>query len=400
VAIVHLYGSNLESGYFLSAHEIIHPLPNNIHNTTYRIETATNYYMKTFQRIPSSIIINTVSWDLQGMYQNSFQISDFESNLLCLLRLISKIVGYEVPMGFRTSPVGEKGHNADSVTLMNDVIRKLYLEGKCNVLYDYDRDMWSIFNFERYPDNCALMFQDKVHPNSYFTKQAAEKMLGRLYSNYYFSRSIPVSYYAGDKIINNNNVNVRFIKSNSTQIIYYTTYINNLRLKWTLNAQFETLSRWLFMSKGDILTLDSKVINTIPTLDMPNVFDERRYSVTTRQNINYLITPNERFEVFEVTNDLAFLIFQVPSSNYFTEIDDFWFKEDLFRKGDRIENIYQDHTLLRYYNDKRVYVVLNKTKWGIPNVYSLISHGYDLENVIVLREKLFLEVLPYSGHLV
>jgi len=107
-----------------------------------------------------------------------------------------------VEVGLRTavwfpSKESVKGKD-DLIADMNEIIRDVSIQVNCS-LYDYDRDVWSLFDFQHTSEsNHNKIFREKgsVDPIARYSASAAEKMLGRQYSAAYWGRGAAAGLYA------------------------------------------------------------------------------------------------------------------------------------------------------------------------------------------------------------
>lgn len=307
------------------------PLIGNIHGTKYRIQTTLRIYKQLFDRYPTTIIMNTILWDLQGMSNHTVKFSDIKQNLLSMISLVKSIVGTESAIGLRTAPAGVSGFN--SINIMNKIIREIFEEKNCSILYDYDKDVWSTLNFEINADNHALLFVDSHHPNGAFTTNGAEKMLNTSYSSYYEQHNVNVNYL---DLISNSNYKIKFLRSLSPANIstnYFSHCINNTRYKYLLNVSEKDLGHWMYASKGDYFLLPIEKLQLIPTLPMQPILDGKLRGIVTKTKEMYLILIEPESKVHEVSNFSIFSIFHVEKSNILFDVPDFWIKE--LRKGER-----------------------------------------------------------------
>jgi hypothetical protein len=398
IAAVHIYGSNPEQSYFQSW-EAVTPLVGNIHNTTYRIQTMLQAYFQRFDRNPTAIMINTILWDLHGESQHAFNIEHFRQNLLFLISLVRKSMGCKVNVGFRTAPTGID--NYFRANILNEIIRDVFEQGHSSIIYDYDKDMWSTLNFVRDQDNHALLFngsKTEHHPNDFFRRNAAEKMLHTSYSSYYAMNhsNLSVKWFAL-AAINNSNFNINFMRSeNNVYDTYYTKIEGNKRYKWKVNISELSLGRWMHVSKGDFLSVPIKILDFFPTFNMPPFFDGNLRGVVTKSQNMFLIRWSEHFLVFQVAHITTFSLFHVEQSNLLTDIDDFWFNE---MHIEQMADLYADGTLLKLHACKQVYIVSNFTKKTVRSMDVIYAKGLDLEKVKIIKYSYLLDILPDGGEL-
>jgi hypothetical protein len=179
VAYAQIYGSNAVGPYRKYGIN-----PSDIYDhTTARLNLSISTYISLYG-LPDRIIFNTVQWDVAHLIQHvkKFNIKDvaikFKSNVLARLNEIVHLVGESVDVGVRTGP--RSLYHLDLVHVFNELVREIALE-KNLTLYDYDVDMWSSVDFDLKME--THLFRDWIHPKYPYTAVAADKMLGRQFSN-------------------------------------------------------------------------------------------------------------------------------------------------------------------------------------------------------------------------
>jgi len=113
-----------------------------------------------------------------------------------------ELAGATVEVGLRTavwfpSKESVKGKD-DLIADMNEIIRDVSIQVNCS-LYDYDRDVWSLFDFQHTSEsNHNKIFREKgsVDPIARYSASAAEKMLGRQNWAAYWGRGAAAGLYA------------------------------------------------------------------------------------------------------------------------------------------------------------------------------------------------------------
>ena len=179
VASVQLFGSNATGPY--RSHIVKFP-NDTFDNTRPRIDLSISSYKKLFG-LPDRVIFQTVQWDVAHLnimktFDISLAKSRFRSNFLSRIEEISLLVGPTVDVGLRTAP--RSNFRRDLVDHFNHIIREISAE-RGLTLYDYDMDLWTSVS-----NNVAMeshLFRDWVHPRRPYSERAAEKMLGRHFSN-------------------------------------------------------------------------------------------------------------------------------------------------------------------------------------------------------------------------
>ena len=178
VAFVHIFGSNATGPY----HNNLGNNPLDIYeDTVARLKLSVSLYQSLYGS-PDRVILQTAQWD-NHYYRNhkidlKVIISKFTNNTNLRLDELLQMVDKSVDVGLRTAVWCRVGGN--QLHNVNQIIRDIAKERNLT-LYDFDYDIWSTINYDKKQQSHILL--DQVHPKPIYTARAAEKMLGRLYSN-------------------------------------------------------------------------------------------------------------------------------------------------------------------------------------------------------------------------
>ena len=214
LAFVHHFGSHPWGPY----HSIgnVNNRSDPLISTKPRLERAIQLYMSKVGR-PTRIFYNSELWDAVGVYTHAMSVGNdnitipthpsYQENLRTFeMRLHERIDGiletvalYDVSMGSNTTvpvslpPVEVALHttcwvvkHADRVRDYNDIIRRVSISRNLT-LYDFDRDCWGTMK-DHPPNSGYFILRDFIHPRTYFTGPAGEKMLCNVYSSYFYYR--------------------------------------------------------------------------------------------------------------------------------------------------------------------------------------------------------------------
>jgi hypothetical protein len=179
IASVQLFGSNATGPY--RSHVIMFP-NDTFDNTKPRINLSVSSY-KTLFGLPDRVIFQTVQWDAATLniiheFDVAEEMSRFRYNTNSRLDEILLLVGPTVDVGLRTAP--RSIFRRDLVEHFNRVLREIASK-RGMTIYDYDVDLWTSVN-----NNLTMeshLFRDWVHPKRPYSERAADKMLGRHFSN-------------------------------------------------------------------------------------------------------------------------------------------------------------------------------------------------------------------------
>ena len=169
---------------------------------------------------------------------------------------------------------------------LNDVYRGLFYTGEVDLFFDYDKDLWSMVNFEYNWDNRDFIFKDDGrHPDQHFQGPAADKMLGRLYSSNYhiFDKDKGKRERDVVSLLADPNLDVRLAMVEkvvisgenvptginvSTSILYYITRDSDTkkRIKWAgTDLTLNTAAFCLHVGIGEVLFLPSSLLAQLST---------------------------------------------------------------------------------------------------------------------------------------
>jgi hypothetical protein len=179
VAYVQIYGSNAVGPYRKFGID-----PRDVYDhTTARLNLSISSYISLYG-LPDRIMFQTVQWDVAHLVNSvrKFNVTDvaikFKSNILARIDDIVHLVGESVDVGVRTGP--RSIYHYDLVHALNEMVREIAFERNLT-LYDYDVDVWSSVDFNLKME--THLFRDWIHPKYPYTAVAADKMLGRQFSN-------------------------------------------------------------------------------------------------------------------------------------------------------------------------------------------------------------------------
>jgi hypothetical protein len=179
VAYAQIYGSNAVGPYRKYGID-----PKDVYDhTTARLNLSISSYISLYG-LPDRIMFQTVQWDVAHLVNSvrKFNVTDvaikFKSNILARIDDIVHLVGESVDVGVRTGP--RSIYHYDLVHALNEMVREIAFERNLT-LYDYDVDVWSSVDFNLKME--THLFRDWIHPKYPYTAVAADKMLGRQFSN-------------------------------------------------------------------------------------------------------------------------------------------------------------------------------------------------------------------------
>jgi len=409
VAMVHLYGSNADEPYYTPASEEKHPLVGNNRSTLYRVKASLAFYRDSFGHSPTAIFLNTIIWDSHAgsvkIYRYADPPFDFRANTIALVKAVRAEAGRGVLVGLRTSPISISKEFSSQMKEMNAVYRDLFANGLVDLLFDYDKDVWSLVNFEYNWDNRDILLKDDGrHPQVFFQGTATEKMLGRLFSqNYLIFRKVKDE----TKFFSDEHLDVRLATTKSDKaaegvsVYYYISRdpVSKKRIKWSGVPSLAFASSCLHVGPGDVLTLPLELLNSMETREMPAIlfFNETHkfHAVETTSGALY-ITREKHCSAVSLPNTSLFpiVIPEFRPENIIRNVDDFWFYDVKI-----FQNTFQDGSLVRLFNDKTIYLVRENARLKIPSLDVFVSHGYDFDQVKVVEDPFLLDILPLAGSL-
>ena len=178
VAFVHIFGSNATGPY----HNNLGNNPLDIYeDTVARLNLSISLYQSLYGS-PDRVILQTAQWDNHYYRNNKVDlkviINTFTNNTNLRLNELLQMVDKSVDVGLRTAVWCRIGGN--QLHTVNQIIRDIAKERNLT-LYDFDYDIRSTINYDKKQQSHILF--DQVHPKPTYTARAAEKMLGRQYSN-------------------------------------------------------------------------------------------------------------------------------------------------------------------------------------------------------------------------
>ena len=216
LAFVHHFGSHPWGPY----HSIgnVNNRSDPLISTLPRLERAIQLYMNKVGR-PSRIFYNSELWDAVAIYSHAMSVGNdnitiptsplYQENLRSFeMRLHERIDGilgavalYDasmrsnntIPLSLPLPPVEVALRttcwvvkHADRLRDYNDIIRRVSLSRNLT-LYDFDRDCWGTMK-DHPPNSGYFILRDFIHPRTYFTGPAGEKMLCNVYSSFFYYR--------------------------------------------------------------------------------------------------------------------------------------------------------------------------------------------------------------------
>lgn len=466
IASVHLLGSASNGPYYYNQNGTFFETP-------YRIQKSISWYAEKYG-VPDRILFHTLLWDKQKVYEEYFPlviessnteiwqstIRNYEINTNKRINEIIELLrefypSSSIELGLRTSVWKTDRCEGGLLDLMNKMTVNIAKYRNLS-FYDYDRDAWSIVNFDR--NYQSYLFRDKLHPNKILSVSAAKKLLNMQYTrNYYFMNmslysvlsndaivnihksklsmmDVRVSEFSEfeelDSLVNNQHINIddfhtkvlrhnQGIAKNST---YYYTHLIESGYRKIFMLEFGQLKH-LFLNSGDVLSISS--IDSIHKLtprsanlrydSIPHIFnieifdsnnnhhshDDTLYHITTVSNYTYLVETNGKthnITHLKLKGNLHIyqLIDKVFKINYIDQnIDEFWIYEYLFPHGYYVwpTEIYDEKALVKCHKHHQIFVVLNNTRHGIKSMKEFTQKGYDLDKIIS-HECFYINTIP------
>lgn len=168
-------------------------------DTKPRVEFILENYLNKFG-FPDVVIFHSTQWDVKPIWMghdNFIQehwyehLEKFRKNVNRRIDQIELILSnylensYDdrhIRIGLRTSVVNRDIVERELVHTFNDITRSIAMDRRL-ILFDYNSDVWSVENFNYNSSTYEHLFRDFVHPNMKRSILAAEKILGRRYTN-------------------------------------------------------------------------------------------------------------------------------------------------------------------------------------------------------------------------
>jgi len=447
LASVHIYGTNSTGPYyggFVNTAQDIYA------DTTPRIAKAVELFMTEFGA-PDHIIIHTAQWDIRALAAYLGQISaqhnssllhreveTFRRNLGARLDELARLAP-SAQLGLRTAAFSMQVENPEMQYDFNRVIRETATARRLP-LVDLDKDLWSNEGFAR--NNTAAfarLFRDFIHPRDTFLVIAGDELLNALYSRFSFwpqnSQSSygnssasplysvdepfqPTGALAWELFLRRTSLNFRVVhmaaasdnsssNSSSEGTWFYSGVVNGTRWAWRLGSSQDAaaFNAWLRVPGSQVLELQLPAPTSLPKeLPMPSL---GLLTAKTGSPVAVQLSSGQLFlvdfslggfkdggirrvpslETLPYFNILPANVHREPEWEIITQSQD-------FHENFAVADIFHDSALIRYYKEKEIFWVLNKTKHSFSNWAAFVSHGLDTSAVVAVYVKSDMDLLP------
>jgi hypothetical protein len=197
LSATHIYGSSDAGPYFRG---FINKPGFDYLDTKPRVQFILENYMNKFG-FPDVVIFHSTQWDTKLYYDvpgNPYRkvpwnetLAMYEANInrrvdqleLILQNYTENSLNHgHTRIGLRTSVINLEWPQHPLLMAINNITRTIAKQRHL-ILFDYNDDLWSFLHNQYYGPYKEAMFRDIVHPNTKRCIIAAEKILGRRYSN-------------------------------------------------------------------------------------------------------------------------------------------------------------------------------------------------------------------------
>jgi hypothetical protein len=433
---MHLYGSSRDGPYYISNIENPTP-PKLVRGTDYRIRNGLNEFINKFG-VPDKIVLETINWDNMAVGEKKMELHEYKINTMRAVQLIRSIVGTTngTEIALRTSPIGKY---PGFFYQLNTLAREVAVENQITI-FDWSNDLWSVLQYDITQDNSEILLRDVSHPKIYYSRLAALKQLGSLYSRFHFENgTIPSRDYTIDSLTPKyTGVRIYLMQTLRTSTPYQDHSTGNTMSNVTGNSKinnkmgleilekpkeylwFQDEERDLYyihetedgqryrignitnrdirvlgLGIGDIMTVTQNIIQSIPIWTnapiIPPMFTDKLVGVLTKSGKTYVMFRNH---FIARAADQKTVLKHLYSSleDVFVDVDDFWFTH-IPEFYDIAKDFYAENSLLRYHKDRTVYVVRNGLRCAIQNVQVMFRNGWDFSEVKVLLHEELLTIL-------
>lgn len=396
VSSMHLYGSAAHGPYFKG---ITNNRNDMLIDSVDRLKRGWELYVETFG-LPSIVVFNTVQWDAQLFLETHDEIDPlhpiwktsidtFKNNVNSRIdELISYFDNRNVELFLRTGVWGKRG--GEYLRQLNDIVRDIAVNRSIG-LYDFDKDVWSSLRHD--PTFEPHILRDSIHPARRFTAPAGEKILRKQYSRYLTLNGHPrmqpftsIEYFR--------NTTVKLIQNMESGQIYFLEQQQaagaEIRVQRWYNVHISSI-HLLGLHEGDIMPVSASLIGSIPVGGVgPSLTGITTEGVMTTSGRLYIID-GQALRMRVVHDEVWFRLFNV--SNVFRNVSDVWIDQIHIPHSD-VPSIHKEGSLIRFHSDKLVYAVYNCTRMPINSFSVFVAHGFDFENVIVLKDRAVMDTLP------
>lgn len=233
------------------------------------------------------------------------------------------------------------------------------------------------------------------HPKSIYTAPSAEKLLGREYSTFLYEN--------GEKTTNQSSYDQIPIGMNILHLIrtgdndhIYSTHLDESEgwVKWShVRFSYVLLSH---KGVGDIMTVTGILLQSFLLKGkMPPIFENSNAGVLTVTGNMYIILASNQVVKIDQDSALIFRAFGIGEEAIYLSVEDrFIDNVQIGWSTDHVPEIYNNNTLIRYYQDKHVYLVDNLLRRPVNSIKVFYDHGWDFDQVKVVMDSDFINILP------
>jgi hypothetical protein len=396
VAYAQIYGSNAVGPYRKYGID-----PKDVYDhTTARLNLSISSYISLYG-LPDRIMFQTVQWDVAHLVNSvrKFNVTDvaikFKSNVLARIDEIVHLVGESVDVGVRTGP--RSIYHYDLVHVLNEMVREIAFERNLT-LYDYDVDVWSSVDFNLKME--THLFRDWIHPKYPYTAVAADKMLGRQFSNAMTIKKGTKSslfYSARFEASPLNSTIVHLWQDAATNETFFFNRANGSRHC----APNKDLVKALRLGPYDVHRFTGTALYTNSQLGGPSptyfvegtIFNITLNETAASQLYWYGRSMLRLLSVRDMVVGLGRTdsdIVQLDTKSG----DLFWMT--LIEIGKPVSNIYSQHSdwLIREDKKKSVYWVRNGTRTQVKGAAEMAARNKTFDDVVVVSEEEGVDFLP------
>jgi hypothetical protein len=404
IASVHIFGSADQGPYLYNISN--NPLTDKV-NTPIRLELSLKWYIEQFG-YPDRVFWHSGQWDKQRYYEyhncagimpwsatwnNSLQ--QFYTQTNHRIDQILQVIGSRSSFGLRTAVWQKDKCEMGFLDEVNDILRRISVERKL-VLYDYDKDVWSVTNYDRSQNNIQFLYRDWMHPTRFVSYNAAEKLIGRRHTNFMFNYSTSNAITASiiSELSPYDGIEVGIFKIPETNAYYFSKYVGrnySERSLWKINGKrlYD-----LYFGPGDVLEIsyEAKISlfkGSSSVASIPNFFyhfsghEMNTFAVVTTHDEKYLIDGTRSAYNASSCDMKSFtsLEFNYPDMAVYSAVPYFWIHRFIHRREDLPGYLCQEGKLLRCAKSKQIFLVENYTKHAVTSLNAFTAKGLDLEQV-------------------
>lgn len=429
IAFIHHYGSRPIGPYL---HNI-----NSINGGEYvdsskRIIRSLEMYVST-HGFPDQVMYHSAQWDIQLIYEeynsrNSLAhgnldirysilwnetVAVFENNLNSRIddiqTTLERLNSSHTMIGLRTAVWNDVG--GELLHEFNNIIHRTSSK-RGLTFFDFDKDVWSTVDWNYQKQSEVL--RDWIHPISYYTSLAGQKMIGNRFTNYIKFRGdyssldkLPKIWLGDYNLLSTQILEIKLIHEDNRKNFFdsrdhqFDEYLNDNNTYYLdTNITIKSVQRYgpistemrlsLRLGMGDIFLISRHKLNTIPlkNINFENFYNQR---LLIKINNKFFILENKIIR--EVLDSSVLYYYGFIEADAIQDVDASLLS--VFTTfGSAIPDIYKEDTLIRYVNSREVFVVMNKTRRSIYGTDVFYAHGWDFSQVHIVNIESDMLLIP------